>query len=94
MPEVKINTRSPFYIKYQQSSLVSVALDIYIYSGTKTTDKGTAVLSISKKPIGANDYVIFELSQIIKEYLEPTISLPLDSNKNYIKWVQIESTIT
>ena len=94
MPEVKTNTRSPFYVKYQQANLVSVALEIFIYSGTKTTDKGTAVLSISKKPIGSNDYVIFELSQIIKEHLEPTISLPLDNNKNYIKWVQIESTIT
>jgi hypothetical protein len=94
MAEIKINTRSPIYKKYQQYQLQKVVLDIYVYSGTKTTDRGTRKIRVEKIPTGTNDYVIFEVSEIIREYLEPTLDLPLDSNKGYIKWVELEATIT
>lgn len=91
---VKVNARSPIYKKYQQSGMSKVVLDIYVYSGTITVDKGDAVLSITKKPKGTDDYVIFEISEILREFLEPNISTPLNSNINYVKWVQLEATIT
>jgi len=94
MPETKINTRSPFFVKFSQSGMTKVEVEVYVYSGTKNTDKGTAVLTIKEQPLPGNDYVILELSDIIRSYLEKNIDTPLNSNKNYIKWVQLESTIT
>lgn len=94
MPETKINTRSPFFVKYTQANIQKVILDVYVYSGTKNTDKGTRVIRLVGKPIGTNDYVTFELSEIIKEYIKPTPATPLNSNVDYVKWVQLESTIT
>lgn len=94
MPETKINTRSPFFVKYTQADIAKVVLDVYVYSGTKNTDKGTKVIQLIGKPIGDNDYVTFELSEIIKEYIEPKPTTPLNTNIDYVKWVQLESTIT
>ena len=94
MPEVKANVRSPFYLKYTQSSMVKTSIDIYVYSGTKNTDKGTKITTIEKEPLLGDDYVIFEISDIVREHLDKTIATPFSSNKSYIKWIQVESTIT
>jgi hypothetical protein len=94
MPEVKINSRSPYYVKYSQSGMVKTSIDIYVYSGVKNTDKGTAVATLEKKPLPGDDYVIFEISGIIREYLNATSDTPFNNNLGYVKWVQIESTIT
>ena len=37
----KVNVRSPFFVKFSQSNMVQVVVDIYVYSGTQNTDKGT-----------------------------------------------------
>lgn len=94
MPETKINTRSPFFVKYTQADIQKVVLDVYVYSGTKDTSKGTKVITLTGNPIGNNDYVTFELSEIISEHIKPTVKTPLNSNVDYVKWVQLESTIT
>lgn len=86
----KINVRSPFYKKYSATNLRYVNLTIYVYSGTKTTDKGTAKYKLKKYPTESNNYVIFQLSDIIRDYLTPESTTPLNSNVNYVKWVQIE----
>lgn len=94
MAEIKINTRSPIFKTYQQYQLQKVVLDVYVYSGTKTDDRGVRKIRVEKKPTGTNDYVVFDISEIIREYLEPTLDLPLNDNKDYIKWVELEATIT
>jgi hypothetical protein len=93
MPETKINVRSPFVKKYQHADLISVLIELYIYSGTKTSDKGTAKYKLRKFPINNNDYVIIDYSEIIRDYVTPTSTTPLNSNKDYIKWIQIEEVI-
>ena len=90
----KINVRSPFYKRYSASGLTAVELEIFIYSGTKTTDKGTRITRIVQKPLPGDEFVILELSSIIRDKLEVNATTPLNSNKDYIKWVQLESTIT
>lgn len=93
MAEVKVNVGSPFHKKYQESGMTKVLLDVYIYSGTKSTDRGTPKYTMEKEPIGSDDYVIFDLTDLVKDYLQPTLDLPLDSNKDYIKWVELHATI-
>tara|TARA_S200002703_G_C3794024_1_gene245142 strand:+ start:587 stop:874 length:288 start_codon:yes stop_codon:yes gene_type:complete len=94
MPETKINTRSPFFVKFSQSGMTKLTLDVYVYSGTKNTDKGTKITRIVQKPLPGDDFVILELSSIIRDKMNINADAPLNNNKDYIKWVQLESTIT
>ncbi len=67
-----INARSPYYIKVEPGSgtLSSASMSLYIYSGTFTTDKPTsATYTISKDVIGTNNYVIYEVTELIRDYL-------------------------
>jgi len=89
----KINVRSPFFKKYTATNLRFVELSIYIYSGTKTTDKGTVKYKLRKYPLSGNNYVTFNLADIIRDYIKPNASSPLNSNIDYVKWVQLEDTI-
>lgn len=93
MPETKINVRSPFPLKYQASNLVYVELEVYVYPGTKTVDKGSRKYYLKKYPIDGNDYVIFELAEIIRDYLVPDNNLLSNDVSRYVKWVQIEDSI-
>lgn len=93
MAEVKVNVGSPFHKKYQRSGMTRVDLSVYIYSGTKNEDKGNVIYRLSKEPIGSDDYVIFDLTDIVKDYVTPTLNLPLDDNKDYIKWVELQANI-
>ncbi len=67
-----INARSPYYIKVEPVSgtLSSASMSLYIYSGTFTTDKpASATYTISKDVIGTNNYVIYEVTELIRDYL-------------------------
>ena len=67
-----INARSPYYVKVEPASgtLSSVSMALYIYSGTLTTDKpGSATYTISKDVITGNNYVIYEFTELIRDYL-------------------------
>jgi len=66
-----INTRSPYYFKVHNSDLYKAKLQLYIWTGV-TGDKVGSDLryTISKQEIGTNNYVVFELSQLIRDYME------------------------
>lgn len=93
MAEVKINVGSPFHKKYQEDGMTKVNLDIYVYSGRKGLDRGSLKYSMIKEPIGSDDYVVFDLTDLVKDFIEPTLELPLDDNKDYIKWVELQAKI-
>lgn len=65
----KINVRSPYYIHDTVSNLTSDRIDIYIYTGTQTTDRpSTATYSLTSNAI--DDKVTFEISELVKDYFE------------------------
>lgn len=70
-----INARSPYYIKQVADTgktLQSVELNLFIYPGLKGTDKPTtATYTLTKTPLlsVANNYVVFEISELIRDYL-------------------------
>lgn len=66
----KINVRSPYYVKASNASLASATLSLYIYTGTFTTDKGTAKYTITKNEISSNNYVVFEIAELVRDYLD------------------------
>lgn len=67
----KINVRSPFYVKAFDSSLASATMQLYIYTGVYVTDKPTsAQYTITKNELGANNFVTFEIAELIRDYLD------------------------
>ena len=67
-----INTRSPFYKKVTNASLASAKLELYIFTGTYSSSLVAAnkKYTLKKEAIGSNTYVTFELSKLIRDYME------------------------
>ena len=68
-----LNARSPYYIKITPAAntITSVTISLYIYAGVFTTDKPTdAQYTLTKTPISGNNYVVFEISSLVKDYLD------------------------
>lgn len=67
-----INTRSPFYIKVSDSSLATATLKLYIYEGVKDTTPDGADLkyTVTKSEIEGGNYVVFEISELIRDYVD------------------------
>lgn len=84
----KINLRSPFYIKAQDTDLESAVLKLYIATGDFTQiGTGDLKYTISKSELGSNNYVVFEISELIRDYLD------IEFNGNYndqAVWVRYE----
>ena len=86
----KINVRSPFYIKPSNGSLVSATMQLYIYTGVLGTNKpGSPQYTITKNEIDNNNYVVFEISELVRDYLDIEFNGEYDSQT-----VWVESDIT
>jgi len=91
----KINVRSPFFTQTEfNSTLYQADLDLYVYDGTKETDKGTPKYTLSKTnginyDISGFSYkgISFEISELVRDYID----VNFDGNyNNYNKWVRAE----
>lgn len=80
-----INTRSPFYIKVSDSSLATATLQLYIYEGAKDTTPDAADLkyTITKSELENNNQVVFEISELIRDYIDVKYDGEYDS---YCVW--------
>lgn len=86
--QTQINLRSPYYIKVSQTGLTSVRLSLYIYTGTFTTNANVnddfLRYTITKKPLGTNTFVVYEVSELIRDYLEIEFDGSYDSD---VVWI-------
>lgn len=87
-----INTRSPFYIKAYHQNLATAELKLYIYEGIKNIAAGGADLkyTIEKSELEGNNYVVFEISELIRDYIETKYDGAYDS---YAVWVNARITV-
>lgn len=100
----KINVRSPFYTFTEfNNQLTQAELTLYVYSGTKNTDKGSAKYKLTKStttqyylggtPVKGID---FEISELVRDYLDVVFDGTYKDNSsnnfytNYNKWVTVE----
>jgi hypothetical protein len=80
-----INTRSPFYIKVSDTTLATATLQLYIYEGAKDTTPDAADLkyTITKSELENNNQVVFEISELIRDYIDVKYDGEYDS---YCVW--------
>ena len=87
----KINVRSPFYIKASNASLASATLQLYVYTGVLTTNKpASAQYTITKNEINSNNYVVFEISELVRDYLDIEFD---GTHTSYTVWVEADITM-
>ena len=71
--EAIINTRSPFYIRVTPTvgTIIDAEVEIYIYSGAfqSTPSSSDLKYTITKSKIGSNNYVVFEISELVRDYI-------------------------
>ncbi len=82
-----INTRSPFYIKAENASLATATLLIYIYEGAFQSSPPSSDLkyTISKSELENNNQVVFEISELVRDYIDVKYDGEYDS---YCVWVR------
>ena len=86
-----INTRSPFYIKSSASGMASGKIEIYIYEGTyqSSTSSSDLKYTITKSTLGTEEYVVYEVSELIRDYIDVKYDGEYDS---YCVWVRVSLT--
>lgn len=86
----KINVRSPYYIHIEEQYLTSAKLELYIYTGTQTTDRGSAKYTINTTA-GLDNKITFEISELVRDYIETTFDGSYSSSS---VWVDYQITRT
>lgn len=83
----KINTRSPYFIYYTATNLTSAILELYVYEGEQTTDRGSVVHTLDNLSI--SEGVTFEISDLVRDYISTTFNGTYDSQ---VVWVDYQIT--
>jgi hypothetical protein len=65
----KANVRSPYYVKLSNANLSYATLNLYVWSGDIFSIPASPNYSFTKYEVGSNNYVVFELSEYIKDFL-------------------------
>ena len=82
----KINVRSPFIIKTNSDpSLSYVDLNLYIYNGAYTATPSPVTYSFSKSVIGSNQFVVFEIADYVRDYIETEFG-EYATNAAWVRW--------
>jgi hypothetical protein len=85
----KINARSPYYISTGTvNSLTSTTLDLYIYTGTQSTDRPSSP-TYSLQSFAVQNISVVEISELVKDYFQNSFSGIYQSD-NY--WVDYRTT--
>lgn len=96
----KINLRSPFFIKAQPANgtMTKAVLSLFVYKGTFTTDKGSALYTVEKTPLTGNNFVVFEISELARDYLDIEFDGDYESQSGTeidpVRWVEADIVIT
>ena len=88
----KINLRSPYYLKVSYGVLDSASMELYIYTGEFTTDKpADPQYTINKIAAIGNNYVVFEIAELVRDYLDIEFDGDYDSQTI---WVEADVDVT
>ena len=65
----KIRVRSPYFLKYSDTALHYVELDMFVYQGG-STPSGLPRYEFKKYELGTQNYVVFEISDLVRDFLD------------------------
>lgn len=82
----KINVRSPYYKKVSDALLTSATMSLHIYEGTLGSRPSDSLkYTITKTPVGSNTYVVFEIAELVRDYLDNSFNGTYSSNSVWVE---------
>jgi hypothetical protein len=85
----KINVRSPYYIKASDNQLAEATMELYIYTGEQSIKPDDVTYTITKKTIGNSNDIVFEISELVRDYLDIEFN---GTYTSYTVWVEADIT--
>jgi hypothetical protein len=85
----KINVRSPYYIKVSDNQLAEATMELYIYTGEQSIKPDDVTYTITKKTIGNSNDIVFEISELVRDYLDIEFN---GTYTSYTVWVEADIT--
>ena len=82
-----INLRSPYYTSTSEDTTAYTTLDISIWNGDKNTPV-TAQYSLRKNVIGTSVDVLFEISELVRDYVDVTFDGDYSGQAVWVKTVK------
>ena len=82
-----INLRSPYYVSTSASGTAYTELDISIWAGDKDAPV-TAQYSLRKNVIGTSEDVLFEISELVRDYLDTTFDGDYNGQAVWVKTIK------
>ena len=86
----KINARSPYYITVTAGNLTSCKLELFIYTGTQTTNRPTTA-TYTLQSFAVENRCTFEIAELVRDYFTNTFA---GSYSSEIQWVDYRTTNT
>ena len=81
---VKINVRSPYFVRVTDPSLASVVLRLYVWEGLPGATT-TAKYTFQKEAIGSDTFVVFEFADYVRDFIETEYN-DYSTNAVWVKW--------
>ena len=82
-----INLRSPYYVSTSAAGTAYTELDISIWAGDKDAPV-TAQYSLRKNVIGTSEDVLFEISELVRDYLDTTFDGNYNGQAVWVKTIK------
>ena len=83
----KINVRSPFYVNLTANRLTEVDMELWIYTGTKTTDRNSNNGTFFKlNSTAVSDNCTFEISEIAKDFIQQNFTGDYYNNNVWVDY--------
>ena len=84
-----INLRSPYYTSTSEATTAYATLDISIWNGDKNTDvPAAAQYNLRKSVIGTSVDVLFEISELVRDYVDVTFDGDYNGQAVWVKTVK------
>lgn len=83
---LKINVRSPYYLKVATAGITSAICKIYIWEGL-SSDSPVLRYTLNKNVVSGNEYIVFEISEYVKDFLDVSFNGTYQSD---LVWVKFE----
>ena len=83
----KINVRSPFYVNLTANRLTEVEMELWVYTGTKTTDRNSNNGTFFKlNSTAVSDNCTFEISEIAKDFIQQNFTGDYYNNNVWVDY--------
>jgi hypothetical protein len=85
LPTTRVYLRSPYYVNLTRANLEKIVIDLYVYTGTLTTDK-PADYQYRLYCTAFDGYAEIDISEFARDYIEVNFDGSYTTNSVWLEW--------